>query len=244
MTPQTAVMILGMHRSGTSCLAGSLQQRGLHLGEVFERNPANPKGNRENPAIMRLNDLVLARNGGSWREPPPAIRWDAELARARDAIIDRFVAADRPVWGFKDPRSLLLLDFWLEGLGSHRIAFVGSFRHPWAVASSLQSRDGLPAAEGLALWALYNERLLDLVRGGADVGLVCFDADAREYARTLDRVADRLGLPPTAPAAAFFEESLRHEAAPPRVELPATVAAVYDRLVALYRDQASAAREA
>ena len=53
------ILILGMHRSGTSCLAGSLQQQGVYLGEVHEWNPHNLKGNRENPHIMALNEGLL-----------------------------------------------------------------------------------------------------------------------------------------------------------------------------------------
>lgn len=43
----STVLILGMHRSGTSCLAGSLQEAGLYLGEVNTAAPHNAKGNRE-----------------------------------------------------------------------------------------------------------------------------------------------------------------------------------------------------
>jgi len=49
-TGAETVAILGMHRSGTSCLAGSLQELGLYLGEVYDQNPHNPRGNRENAA--------------------------------------------------------------------------------------------------------------------------------------------------------------------------------------------------
>lgn len=63
------VMVLGMHRSGTSCLTGLLQQTGLELGDVVTEAPHNKKGNRENLDIMRLNDDVLAHSRGSWDRP-------------------------------------------------------------------------------------------------------------------------------------------------------------------------------
>ena len=44
---RAAVVILGMHRSGTSCLTGSLQDKGLYLGQVSQRGTFNKKGNRE-----------------------------------------------------------------------------------------------------------------------------------------------------------------------------------------------------
>ncbi len=66
----TAIAILGMHRSGTSCLAGSLQQAGLYLGEVVEQAPHKKRGNRESLVIRSLNDRLLEENGGAWDSPP------------------------------------------------------------------------------------------------------------------------------------------------------------------------------
>lgn len=73
----TPIMILGMHRSGTSCLAGSLQSAGLCLGSVSISNTYNPKGNRENSLIMLLNDELLNYNNSNWCSPPPTkLNWE------------------------------------------------------------------------------------------------------------------------------------------------------------------------
>jgi len=64
------VAVLGMHRSGTSWLAGSLQDLGLEMGEVSTRDPHNLKGNRESPVLMEIHDGVLVDSGGSWKRPP------------------------------------------------------------------------------------------------------------------------------------------------------------------------------
>jgi hypothetical protein len=77
-----AVLILGMHRSGASCLAGSLQEAGLYLGEVKTAAPHNAKGNRESRAIMALQDDLLRANGGDWDTPPEQVVWQPEY-RAR-----------------------------------------------------------------------------------------------------------------------------------------------------------------
>jgi hypothetical protein len=105
-----AVLILGMHRSGTSCLTGSLQEAGLYLGAINESAPNNAKGNRENLAIMDLQNEVLAASGGAWDRPPDAVVWSAEHKARRDALIATY-PADR-IWGFKDPRTLLTLEGW------------------------------------------------------------------------------------------------------------------------------------
>ena len=60
--PRRVIAILGMHRSGTSCLTGSLQEAGLELGEHHTWNPYNRKGNRENQDFVDLHDAILAAN--------------------------------------------------------------------------------------------------------------------------------------------------------------------------------------
>src|SRR5687767_1907436 len=122
-----------MHRSGTSCLAGSLEEAGLYLGDVITSAPANAKGNRENKRIMNLHDAVLHHSGGSWDKLPQRLSWSEQHREERDQIVRGYAAAPR--WGFKDPRTLVLLDFWREVLGE--LEFVGTFRHPWLVAESL-----------------------------------------------------------------------------------------------------------
>jgi hypothetical protein len=59
-----------MHRSGTSCLTGTLESWGVVLGDVHRGNPFNAKGNRESQKIMDLHDRIMAANGGSWLRPP------------------------------------------------------------------------------------------------------------------------------------------------------------------------------
>ena len=54
--PDRVVTILGMHRSGTSCLTGSLQACGLELGKFHASNKHNKKGNRENQDIIDLHE--------------------------------------------------------------------------------------------------------------------------------------------------------------------------------------------
>ena len=67
-SPQV-IAVLGMHRSGTSCLTGLLEDAGVCLGNVSKQNPYNRKGNQENLQIMYLHDAVLDDNRGSWNNP-------------------------------------------------------------------------------------------------------------------------------------------------------------------------------
>jgi len=121
-----------MHRSGTSCLAGSLEQAGLYFGDVVHQSPHNKKGNKENKALRLLNEDLLRFNQGSWDVIPPELNWNAELSDRRDTLLTEYDS--QSLWAFKDPRCLKTLPFWHEALPDLR--FVGTFRNPAAVVQS------------------------------------------------------------------------------------------------------------
>lgn len=220
MAPPVAV--LGMHRSGTSSLAGSLQEAGLHLGEVVTQAQHNQKGNRESLAVRDLNDRLLEHNDAAWDRPPTHLVWDDDFRTQRAAVIASHAADWR--WGFKDPRTLLTLAFWQEGLPD--LALVGTFRHPLAVAASLARRDGLATEVGLRLWQAYNERLV-AAHEAAPFPLISFDLPTEAYAVGVARIAAALDLPDQP---GFFTEELRHHGPVDDAELPADIAALHDRL--------------
>ena len=220
---QRTVAILGMHRSGTSCLAGSLEEAGLHLGEVSTVGRHNAKGNRESTRMMALQESVLEYSGGSWDRPPRQPRWSDQHRAERDAIIGSYTGV--PVWGFKDPRTLLLVDFWKEALPNLRL--VGTLRHPRLVAGSLLRRGGGSLDAWLDLWADYGERMLAL-READPFPIVRFDLGEETYRRSLALVAAGLGL--AAPARMdFFDPMLRHSEVPPD-RLPDRVNRVHEAL--------------
>ena len=229
MSEPTIIAILGMHRSGTSCLAGSLQQHGLDLGSVFEWSPHNPKGNRENAQIMQLNESVLNESAGSWDRPPAKLTWNAGHAEQRDAIIDAGTSAAKAKWGFKDPRTLLTLAFWQDA--PVQMKFAGTFRHPLLVARSLDARNGVPVVDAFSLWKQYNDLLLTYHRMYG-FPLVSFDAGSEEYAEGVERISEYLNLPkPPARTAEspFLEDQLRHQDLT-GVDLPDDLAELYNRL--------------
>ena len=212
-----------MHRSGTSALAGSLEQRGLFLGAVSTRNPHNPKGNRESSEVRRLNEDVLRASGGAWNAPPPEARWRHEhWERARRALAKH---AGQPLWGFKDPRTLLTLDGWLALVPD--LEFAGVFRHPLRVARSLERRDGMDREDAVALWTAYNRRLLERLER-RPFPLVCFDDDPVELERKLAVVAGALELPGDAEGEPFFAPALREDA--PVEAAPAEAQRLYEEL--------------
>lgn len=164
------LVVLGMHRSGTSCVAGLLQLLGAHAGAAgaFLRNPSeNPRGFVERNDLHMACVAALRRRGGDWSVP---LGWDesalpaarAQLRGAWQPIAQELAA--QPPWLIKEPRLCLLY-----GEIADRIAqpvFVHVVRAPMAVAASVRRRDGLTAAHALALWEHYNLAAAALAAGG------------------------------------------------------------------------------
>jgi hypothetical protein len=223
------IAILGMHRSGTSLLAGTLQECGLDLGDVNTVAPANEKGNRESWLLTALHEDLLRAAGGGWDRPPGRpVAWGPLHRSIRDLYVATF--AGSPIWGFKDPRSLFCMDGWLEALPG--LEAVGVFRHPVEVMRSLVHRT--PARftneKALNVWMAYNRRLLDW-QEMTGCPLLEYGDDRGAFNERAAAVAARLRLPRTPVAAelTFFEPDLRHQRADDS-PLPEDVAAVYARL--------------
>jgi hypothetical protein len=208
---RTLVCVLGMHRSGTSATIGTIQQHGVELGRVGKSNRYNARGNREPKALNRLHDRMLERSGGSWWRPPAAVAVGDEDRRERDALLAA-IPGDRI--GVKDPRMLLLLDFWREVDPS----WIGVIRNPVASRLSLERRaaaQGEPLLDARgweALWCHYNRLLLaELER--APFPVVDFDR-AHELGGQVRTALAFYGLEGDAEET-FFDERLVNERADP-----------------------------
>ncbi len=234
-----AIIILGMHRSGTSCLTGSLGEAGLHLGDVNEKAHCNEKGTRENVAFMEINDAVLATAGSTWDSPPTErIVWRDDHKIWRKHLVK--ATAHDPVWGFKDPRTLFTLDGWLESLPDAN--FIATFRDPFAVARSLHKRNDFTIEKGLALWRAYNERLLTVCEE-RDVAVVNFDWPPSQYLRGLEAICEAAKLNKPANGFAFFENRLRRNDTARHRELPPPLRTIHRRLQTAARRTLQRARK-
>ena len=217
----TVVCILGMHRSGTSSLAGCLQEAGLELGEVVESAPFNLKGNRENLEVRALNDDVLAYSNGAWDVPPDNLRWTRIHRDRRRKIIAGYDGI--PMWGFKDPRTVLTLPFWRRVIST--IQFVGTYRHPMTVARSLASRNHMSIEKSLSLWRQYNERILRL-RTEIRFPIVSFDLPPDEYRTAVRLIGAEIGLEFRPDGPRFFDSQLRNQFPNEDDDLPGDVLTV------------------
>lgn len=175
------LIVMGMHRSGTSMVNRILNLMGIYFGpEGIETDTAlgleNIKGFWERRDIRRLNEDLLADLGCDWKH---VISWDpvkvSDSSRVRFANNAQLTLlrldAHRP-WTFKDPRTCLTFSFWRPLLEFPVI--VWALRHPMKVAHSLKARNGFPLEFGLALWEVYLGHALAATQG---LPRVVFDFD-------------------------------------------------------------------
>jgi hypothetical protein len=211
-----------MHRSGTSLVSSVLREAGLDIGvEGSDPGVGQPRGHFEDRDFHRLHEAILAAAGRTCFTADEAI---GEVAPVFEEQARAMVAAraDRPFWGWKDPRTCLFLDFWERLLPQARYLFL--YRHPVDIALSLWRRDTDPELRqdpwlAFRSWELYNRRLLALRDRHPDR---CFVAHAPAFAADfpgfLQRLAAKLDLPLRGGdfSALFDPEELAPSCQPPR----------------------------
>ena len=228
MTDQTShgIIILGMHRSGTSAVTRGVQALGADLGgEFLEPRFDNPTGYWENKTIVELHDRLLSQFGMAWDDPMliDDCLWSSAAVRLYAAEIRHYVAhhfLPRPVWAFKDPRTLRMLPLWCDVLDKleARTSYLLVLRSPLSVAASLYSRQAMPAEQAHRLWLAYLMPYLSRL-SPKRCCVVDFDLFMDDPAGQLERLAALIGLPATEPAAqarqdylhSFLRADMRHE---------------------------------
>lgn len=216
------VVVLGMHRSGTSALTRSLQVLGIGLGQnLLPVAGDNEKGFWEDVDIHGLNVRILQSLGSDWHhlkriherdvqylKEKGFVQEAAELLRSRLEHVDNF--------GFKDPRVAILLPFWKEVFlhCALQVDYIFAIRHPMSVGKSLQKRDGIDMARSYLLWLSYVVSSLE--HGAENAGIIVdYDDFIRSPDRQIERLAGHLGLDIDAAAlqqfrSEFLDADLRH----------------------------------
>lgn len=205
------MLVVGMHRSGTSAITGALGRLGLAMPapeDLVTGRPDNPI-HYESRALTAVDDAVLRAAGGSW-SAPPALEpgWERSpgvlsvMARATEAARVAFPGSGPQAW--KDPRMCLLLPLWRAVLPAPVIV-VFVWRSPLAVARSLGSRQGFTASHGLALWERYNRAALAAL-SGHEAFVVRYEDVLEEPATTLGELAHWLAQGGRTPGVATEEK--------------------------------------
>ncbi|SDP58441.1 rhamnan synthesis F family protein [Desulforhopalus singaporensis] len=225
-----AVIVLGMHRSGTSALTAGLTALGFNFGHLAEhKSIENPKGYFENQGVVQLNERILNHLGYSWSNP--FVIGIGDLAEITDQF---YVEAsnllqsnyqDCPLWGIKDPRVSLLLPFWKrvvrETFNDTEVYYVHALRSPVEVAESLRVRSEKfqqflcgDTEQSLLLWFAYHFHALKNVKGEQNI-LVSFEDLLNDPAKQLKRLSAFLGVCPDPTSVdeycdSFLEKKLKH----------------------------------
>jgi hypothetical protein len=225
------IVVLGMHRSGTSCIARMINLCGAAVGrEVVRANASNKAGHWEPAEGVDVNDALLRLSGGAWDAPPRDLRTDLRFRWSMKGFLGRLHEEGTAVW--KDPRTVLTFPLWKPLLGRYQIVAV--FRNPLSVAESLRRREtDFPIERGLALWKAYNEHLLRIVAGEQNPIWIDFDSGLEEVTDRVKEIATECGLSYRDSVAASYSPELR--TSDQGGELDSSIQQLYDQLLAASR---------
>lgn len=216
-TPRQVLLVLGMHRSGTSLLSGLVAAAGIDLGKYL-MPPAddNPRGYWENQRVVDLHERVLKhfdQSWASWKPLPKNWQDDEAVKRLRGELrailFEEF--GDNTLFCIKDPRLCRLLPMWHDLAGELGLSLYGAvICRPLAeVVASLQSRDGMGQAQAEALWLRYG---LDLLSGVQDMPQVRtgYDALLHDPQPVLREIGQLLGCELDSGNSGLPDPGLRH----------------------------------
>ncbi|HRY36597.1 MAG TPA: hypothetical protein P5230_01795 [Candidatus Magasanikbacteria bacterium] len=157
------ILILGMHRSGTSALSGVLNILGLDFGDkLMPPTKDNSKGYFENQNLYFINEKILKILGTTWDdigEFPSDFLKNPELEQIRKELkeVIKKELADKKIFGIKDPRLCLLLPLYEEVLKDFgcEIKTITVWRNEVEIAESLQKRDSFDFEKSIKLCRKY-----------------------------------------------------------------------------------------
>lgn len=176
------ILVVGMHRSGTSMVARALHGMGMNLGEKvdIDPHPANPNGHWEHSEVWQAQENLLTDLGREWHSSPGPLpaRWlqwpQAQTTLDLFSEIAQSEISLHGNWLVKDPRSSLLLPMWsaLADRLQLELRILHVFRDREEVASSLHARQGMPHALACRIW---NEHQLAIERDSKGLAYARFE---------------------------------------------------------------------
>ena len=226
MTDNKVIVVLGMHRSGTSALTRGLSVLSVELGDnlMSASEDQNPKGFFEDLDIYQLNEQILRKAGSAWHSFA-AIDHDSllgpeflpERLKAAQILQDKLDCAN--TFAFKDPRVAILLPFWKCVLDDLEVdsQFIVAVRNPLEVSQSLNRRDRFDFEKGVYLWTKHLAQIVIHTNDSHRL-FVDYANLVESPERELSRVADAFSLKLPSPSSKklteytleFMDAELRH----------------------------------
>ena len=202
-TGRTCVVVLGMHRSGTSALTRVISLLGASLPKNMMPPAAqnNALGFWEPAGLVALHDELLSEAGSSW-DDWRRLDLDGRLPAARLAHYKIAIAGElseaydeSPLFVLKDPRICRFFPLYREILNDMGIAvrIVVPLRDPAAVTASLRARDGIPEAVGQLYWLRH---MLDAEADtrGVQRAFVAYESLLADWRRAIAPLTSGLGV--------------------------------------------------
>lgn len=198
---RVAIIVLGMHRSGTSALTRCLNLVGADLPRhVFGVAPGNMAGHWEAERLIELNNQLLEACGSRWDDwravevsQLPHAEIESYRSRLREILHEEY--GDSHLLLIKDPRICRLAGFYSEVLSSIGIEpkFVIPFRDPLSVIESLHNRDGMTEQFAAALWLRH---ILDAERFSAGMSrvFVSYEELLADWSVIIRGIGQQLGV--------------------------------------------------
>ncbi|WP_192561937.1 glycosyltransferase [Pseudomonas gozinkensis] len=223
MNTKKIIIVLGMHRSGTSALTRGLSTMGVALSDdLHPAGPDNPTGFWEDSDVIAINNQILGLLGSAHDRMGvidanvfelPGIQ---EIYDAAKALVTQKTTSTS-MWGIKDPRITRLLPFWqklLNELG-FEIGYVIALRNPLNVAASLTARNQLPPVKSYILWLEHMLQAVACTHSESRL-IVSYDYLLSDPGKQLLRMSSTLGLQAPTPeelasySKEFLDTNLRH----------------------------------
>ena len=220
------LLILGMHRSGTSAVTRVLNLLGADLGERLVAPAAdNPAGFWEHADAVKINDDLLQALGRTWYDmrDMPANWLESDAAKAASRSIEKLIGRDfanSRLCAVKDPRMCLTAPLWISEFGKQGFVVDCLFvvRNPNEVIESLHVRNGWPRTPLFLMWVQYLLEAEAATRE-CDRTLITFDQLLANWRSSMGRVAEHFCMEWPNPidtvvgeVDAFLDRKLRHHA--------------------------------
>jgi len=196
------LVVLGMHRSGTSALTGAISGCGFALGKkLVPPAPDNPAGYFENATAVDINEELLLALGRGWDDLRPLPGgWVASPAatKATGRIVEWLREEFESDSGIvlKDPRLCLLFPLWRGVLNELRVptSVVLATRPVSEVVASLATRDDLAPSHACLLW-LSHMLAAEHASRGLDRTVVSYGRFVSQPVIEIERCLRDLGMP-------------------------------------------------
>ncbi|MER9301075.1 glycosyltransferase [Mesorhizobium sp. M0621] len=262
MTPvdlprRTCILVLGMHRSGTSAITRVLSLLGAALPHhLVDADPTNEAGFWEPARLVQINDSMLTELSSrwdDWRAFDPAALGAAKLAQYKSAIREAIAAefGDASLFVIKDPRICRFAPLYESILAEMGVAtrFVLIHRNPLSVLASLKRRDQIGTDYGALVW-LRHVLDAEISTRGKDRVFVSYEQLMDDWSLAASEIATALGIdwPIGGQASELIDRHLRrnlqHHAASPADVIPGSLVGgavrdTYQSLLALLHQESA-----